>query len=135
MKIILENGVEIILPAGMAGKVLEVVMSDIKVPPQVHSKSSWVLGGKVAKRAEKPALVRQVGEKRYGYTPEEQRNIIELYKRGESPKSIAKKFEGKTPANISSYIFILKKKGLIESRPSAYSKPDILNKDDADFED
>jgi len=71
------------------------------------------------KRGRKPKEIAGGGDneqepKRKNFTPEEERNIIELYNRKEPIKTIARLFK-RDPAAMSSYLWRLKKAGKLHN--------------------
>lgn len=117
MKIILDNGIEILIPKEIAYKLLatgimslneieagslEVALKKVKVPKLAKSE---------------PLEIKQSESGRRSFTDAERDNIIEMRKRGFSAREIAKKMQCK-PAKIDQYLFLLRKKGLFDSAES-----------------
>lgn len=115
MKIILDNGIEILIPKEIAYKLLATGIMSLN---EVEAGSLEIALKKVKPLKEnvsKPLEIKDSNSSgRRSFTDAERDNIIEMRKRGFSAKEISKKM-GCKPAKIDQYLYHLRKKGLLSA--------------------
>jgi len=129
MKILLENGVEIVPTPRIADQIRLALFAAeaapvVNTPPIRDFKPARKKGTKKVKLE----VVNEAEAKatKVGYTDEEKANIISLYQRGEPFKTIAKMFK-RAPTAIQASVYFWKKKGLIIGERQKQEKKIIID--------
>lgn len=129
MKIELSNGVIVITPPEISGKILAILFPETEPAEELKGNlgESGKLSAKFRRKFEKKE---EANPSKDGWTPEEVQSLISMKKNGIGSGEIARKL-AKTPAAVYTKIYILKKEGTLQENQKQ-AGPGVVS-DDSGF--